>query len=299
MGAPLSREAVVAAGTQLAVLGGITPAGTSLAQVSSIDPRTGTVTSVGSLATAVHDAAAATIGRTTFVLGGGSPDTVPTVQSFPAGGLLGAGGVTGAQAGRLPQPRSDLAVATLPDPGGGHGSTTYVVGGYDGTQYLPSVLATGDGTHFTTVARLPVAVRYPAVVADAGRIYAFGGQVPSSGATTVATDDIQMIDPGSHQAAVVGHLPRALYGASAFLIGGNIYVAGGQVPGERPSLRSTPSCRPADRCSMPAFSPRRTPSPVLPRSEPGMARSVTWSEAKWPPSPEPTRPAWPPARSRR
>ncbi len=231
MGAPLSREAVVAAGTQLAVLGGITPAGTSLAQVSSIDPRTGTVTSVGSLATAVHDAAAATIGRTTFVLGGGSPDTVPTVQSFPAGGLLGAGGVTGAQAGRLPQPRSDLAVATLPDPGGGHGSTTYVVGGYDGTQYLPSVLATGDGTHFTTVARLPVAVRYPAVVADAGRIYAFGGQVPSSGATTVATDDIQMIDPGSHQAAVVGHLPRALYGASAFLIGGNIYVAGGQVPG--------------------------------------------------------------------
>ena len=83
MGAPVSREAVVAAGHRLTVLGGITPAGASLAQVSSIDPRTGAVTSSGSLAAPVHDAAAATVGRTTFVLGGGSPDTVPTVQSFP------------------------------------------------------------------------------------------------------------------------------------------------------------------------------------------------------------------------
>ncbi len=231
MGAPVSREAVVGAGTQLTVLGGITPDGTSLAQVSSIDPRTGAVTSAGSLATAVHDAAAATIGGATFVLGGGSPDTVPTVQSFPGGGPLAATGVTGSENGRLPQPRSDLATASLPDPAGGHGSTTYVVGGYDGTDYLPSVLATTDGTHFTTVAQLHVPVRYPAVVADAGRIYAFGGQVRSSGGTTVATDDIQKIDPGGHRAVVVGHLPQPLYGASAFLIGGTIYVAGGQVPG--------------------------------------------------------------------
>ena len=83
MGTPVSREAVVATGDRLTVLGGITAAGASLAQVSSIDPLTGAVTSSGSLATAVHDAAAATIGRTIFVLGGGSPDTVSTVQSIP------------------------------------------------------------------------------------------------------------------------------------------------------------------------------------------------------------------------
>ncbi len=231
MGSPLSREAVVAAGNRLAVLGGITPAGTSLAQVSSIDPRTGGVTSSGSLAAAVHDAAAATIGRTTFVLGGGSPDTVPTVQSFPVGSPPTQAGVTGSVAGQLPQPRSDLATATLPNPTGDHGVTTYVVGGYDGSHYLPSVLATTDGTHFRTAASLPVPVRYPAVVADAGRLYAFGGQVPSPDAAAVATDDIQMIDPASHRAVVVGHLPQPLYGASAFLLGGNVYVAGGQVPG--------------------------------------------------------------------
>ena len=121
--------------------------------------------------------------------------------------------------------------SSLPNPTGDHGVTTYVVGGYDGTHYLPSVLATTDGTHFSTAASLPVPVRYPAVVADAGRLYAFGGQVPSPDAAAVATDDIQMIDPASHRAVVVGHLPQPLYGASAFLLGGNVYVAGGQVPG--------------------------------------------------------------------
>jgi outer membrane protein assembly factor BamB len=228
---PVSREAVVASGTTLTVLGGISPAGTSLAQVTSIDPRTGAVTPAGSLATAVHDAAAAVIGPSAVVLGGGSPDTVPTIQSFPATPPGGRAGVAGGVIGQLPQPRSDLATASLPAPGDGHRSTIYVVGGYDGTTYLPSVLATTDGTHFTAAAQLPVPVRYPAVVADAGRIYAFGGQVRSNGVAAAATDDIQMIDPATHRATVVGHLPQALYGASAFLIGGSIYVAGGQVPG--------------------------------------------------------------------
>jgi outer membrane protein assembly factor BamB len=231
MGAPVSREAVVAAGPRLTVLGGIAPSGTSLPQVSSVDPLTGAVTGAGALATAVHDAAAATIGRTTFVLGGGSPDTVATVQSFPGGATPPPGGASGSAVGQLPQPRSDLATVTLPGPTGGQGATTYVVGGYDGTHYLPSVLATTDGTHFTTVAQLPVPVRYPAVVAQAGRLYAFGGQVPSPGTAAAATDDIQMIDPTTHRATVVGHLTQPLYGASAFLLDGTIYVAGGQVPG--------------------------------------------------------------------
>ena len=200
----------------------------SLPQVSSIDPATGSVTSTGSLATAVHDAAAATIGRTTFVLGGGSPDAVPTVQSFPAGSGPDQSGLSGSVIGQLPEPRSDLATAMLPNTTGGRGSTTYVVGGYDGSHYLPSVLATTDGTHFRVVANLLVPVRYPAVVADAGRIYAFGGQVSSLGAATVATDDIQVIDPGTHRTKIAGHLPQPLYGASAFVIDGSIYVAGGQ-----------------------------------------------------------------------
>jgi len=231
LAAPISRESVVAAGPGMAVLGGLTPSGTSVSSVSTVNVLTGAVTPAGSLATPVHDAAAAVIGSSTFVFGGGSPDTVATIQSYPNPSAGGTATGTGAAAGQLPQPRSDLAVAPVTTGTGHRGAGAYIVGGYDGTTYLPSVLATTDGTRFTTVAALPVPVRYPAVVADAGRVYAFGGQIPAPGTTVAATDDIQMIDPASHRAVVVGHLPQPLYGASAFVLGGTIYVAGGQVPG--------------------------------------------------------------------
>ena len=229
---PVSRETVVAGGNGLTVLGGINPSGDSLASVSTINLQTGTVTTVGSLAAAVHDAAGTVIGHSTYVFGGGSPDTVATIQSFPSG-PSGVRRGPGAVVGHLPQPRSDLSVATVTGLANGHSSTTsYVVGGYDGATYLPGVLATNDGTHFTSVANLPVPVRYPAVVSDAGKIYAFGGQIASPGTTVVATNDIQMIDPATHKAVVVGHLPRTpLRGFGLPARPGTLYVAGGQVPG--------------------------------------------------------------------
>jgi len=224
LSAPLSRESVVAGQGGLTVFGGITPAGTSLSSVSTVDPQSGSVSEAGVLADPVHDAAAATIGHSTLVFGGGSPDTVSTVQSYPTPPGTGTPAATGTIAGHLPQPRSDLAVTTM-------GGTTYIVGGYDGTNYLPGVLATVDGTRYAVVANLRVPVRYPAVVSASGRIYAFGGELPAAGATTAATDDIQMIDPVTHSVTVVGHLPQPLYGASAFVLAGSIYVAGGQSPG--------------------------------------------------------------------
>ncbi len=103
------------------------------------------------------------------------------------------------------------------------------MGGYDGTTYAPSVLATSDGTHFSTAATLKVPVRYPAVVAAGQALFAFGGQTGSgAGSTVTATADIQEIDPATHAARVVGTLPQALYGAAAFVLAGHIYVAGGQ-----------------------------------------------------------------------
>ncbi|HXR27552.1 MAG TPA: PQQ-binding-like beta-propeller repeat protein, partial [Candidatus Baltobacteraceae bacterium] len=161
-------------------------------------------------------AAGAQIGATSFVFGGGSPTTFATVQS------LGPTATSGDVTGRLPQPRSDLTALTV-------GRTVYLVGGYDGTAYQPSVLATVDGTHFTTAATLKVAVRYPAVVALGPDLFAFGGQTGSGGGTTVtATAAIQQIDPVTHAVNVIGSLPEALYGAAAFVLGGHIYLAGGQ-----------------------------------------------------------------------
>ena len=63
----------------------------------------------------------------------------------------------------------------------------------------PSVLATTDGIHYTTVADLTVPVRYPAVVADDGLLYSFGGETASAGSAATATDAVQVIDPSTHQ----------------------------------------------------------------------------------------------------
>src|ERR1035437_6032385 len=53
--APLSREAGVANGAGLTVLGGITPAGSSVAGVYTLDPATGAHSAAGTLPDAVHD----------------------------------------------------------------------------------------------------------------------------------------------------------------------------------------------------------------------------------------------------
>ena len=210
----------------------------------------------GTLPVAVHDAAAASLGTSTYVLGGGSPDTVATVKAVPTPCRPDRDRRSGNHhhrhsCRRLPTPRSDLAVATV---GTGRSANAYVVGGYDGTTYQPAVLATADGTHFTTVGQLTVPVRYPAVVAQGGLIYALGGQIASPGVAVSATDAIQVVDPTTHRSKVVAHLPEALYGAAAFVIDGTIYVAGGQVP-ERPDPdhhrrvrahdRQGPQCRAA------------------------------------------------------
>jgi hypothetical protein len=198
--------------------------------VYTIDPVHGDVVASDSLASPVHDGSGATLGRTTFVFGGGSPATVATIQSVSASSIPSKSGGTGSAVGSLPAPRSDSASVTVSTKSGGHTTTTaYVVGGYTGSSYLPEVLSTTDGVHFSNVAALPIPVRYPAVAAVNGLIYVFGGQTASPGATTAATTAIQEIDPVAHRATVVGHLHQSLYGAAAFLIGTTVYLAGGQV----------------------------------------------------------------------
>jgi hypothetical protein len=219
----VSRETVVASPAGLTVLGGLTPSGSSLASTLLINPASGAIHAAASLAKAVHDASGAVIADKAQLFGGGSPNTVATVQTAP----LAAGG-TGSVTGALPQPRSDSAAVTVSR---ASGATSYVVGGYDGTTYLPGVLSTKDGTNFSTVATLKVPVRYAAVAAAGGNLFVFGGQTASSGSTVAATTDIQRVDPSTHAVDVIGHLPQPLYGASAFNIGGTIYVAGGETPG--------------------------------------------------------------------
>jgi hypothetical protein len=227
--APVSREVVLAGVTNIDVLGGLDAAGNSLRQASRMNVATGAALPLPSLAAAIHDGSGAALGTSDIVFGGGSPNTVADVQSIPQ-----AGTGAGTRLGALPAPRSDSATVTMQsDATGQTAPTAFIIGGYTGSKFLPDVLATADGTHFTTVATLTVPVRYPAVAAINGHIYAFGGQIAATGSAVAATDVIQEIDPGSHQSTIVGHLSQPMYGAAAFALGSSIYVAGGQIPNGR------------------------------------------------------------------
>ena len=210
--APLSREVALPGTGGLLIAGGLTSQGTSTDAVISLDPATGVTRAAGHLPAATHDAAGATLGGQTYVLGGGTVASVPTVQAIPAGAAP-------AVVGRLPAARSDASGVTA-------GSVAYVIGGYDGTRWDPRVLATRDGRDFRVAARLPVPVRYAAVAAAAGEIWVFGGQT-RSGATNV----IQRISPSTGRASVAAHLLTPVQGAVALVLGGQIYLAGGVVAG--------------------------------------------------------------------
>lgn len=220
LAAALSREVMTAGpGRQLIILGGLTAGDTSTGSVYAISTATGAVRYVGVLPVPVHDAAVAVIGGRALIFGGGSQASIATVQAFDLHDRPGrARAVT---AGSMPTRRSDTVAVTV-------GSAVYVVGGYDGVHADAAVLATANGRAFTTVADLPVPVRYPAVAALGGRIYVFGGLAVSGVHAGAPVDVIQSVDPVRHAASVIGHLPEPVAGAAAVTLDGELFVAGGQ-----------------------------------------------------------------------
>ncbi len=219
-------------GNQLSVLGGLTTGNTSSSGIYTLDTSTGALAPAGDLTGPLHDASGAVIAGKDVVFGGGDATTVGVVQAFPepSGPALSAGSPTptATVVGSLPQARSDSSSVTI-------GSTTYVVGGYDGTNADAVVLGTTDGRTFSTVATLPVPVRYGAVAAVGGRIYVFGGQAITGAGAGQPVDTVQAVDPTRHHAAVVGHLPEPISGAAAVTLTGSVYVVGGESTVPQPS----------------------------------------------------------------
>jgi N-acetylneuraminic acid mutarotase len=218
--APISGEAVVATTAGPLIIGGLDSASNSASGVFALEPASGELTEVGTLTGPLHDAAATVLGDRVLVFGGGTETSSDEVQALAAPGGRVAHGTAAETVGKLPTVRSDLSAVTI-------GKTAYVLGGYDGTAPLDSVLATTDGSSFTEVAQLPAPARYLAVAALGGRIYAFGGETESGS----ASDAIREVDPGSKTARIIGHLPEPVSHASAVAIGGSIYVLGGEAGG--------------------------------------------------------------------
>jgi outer membrane protein assembly factor BamB len=167
------------------------------------------------LAEPLHDAAAVRLGDRVLVIGGGQETSTDAVESLPLPGM-GTTGIATAM-GALPTPRSDLSAVAI-------GEIAYVLGGYDGSEPLRSILATADGRVFHRVGELPDPARYLAAAALGGRIYAFGGKTASG----APTDAIREFDPSSGRARLIGRMPVAVAQASAVTLGGAIFVLGGE-----------------------------------------------------------------------
>jgi outer membrane protein assembly factor BamB len=220
LAAPLSREVVAPkVGTRdLLILGGLEAGGSSTDGVYSLNTHTGSLSPQGTLVQATHDAAGATLGKRVLVVGGGTAAPSASTQ-------LHTGGTT-VTAGALPQARADASAVRI-------GDTAYIVGGYDGTAMDREVVASTNDHAYRAVAALPVPVRYPAAAALGSRIYVFGG-LDGRGRPVNA---IQVVEPQSGTAKIVGRLPVPLTGAAAGVLDHTIYLAGGLSRSDSPKRR--------------------------------------------------------------
>lgn len=204
-----SRPAALVLGSDVLVCGGLTNAGGTTSSIVRINLETGRVALTGALAVAVHDAGAAGLGDAGFVFGGGRTVAGRSVQRIDAAGRA-------MLVGELPVARADLAAVSV-------AGEILIVGGGTPGQPDARVLATTDGIHFRELARLGVAVRYPAVAVLDGIVYVAGGSTRSG-----ETDAIQTIDPATGAVRVVGRLPHPIADATALVVGGQLLVVGGR-----------------------------------------------------------------------
>jgi hypothetical protein len=125
--------------------------------------------------------------------------------------------------GSLPGPRADLAAATA-------AGRPVLVGGFDGSGPLSSVIIASGTTGFRTLTRLSQPVRYPAVAVSGGNIYLFGGLLSGGEYTGTFTPLIQQIDPATGTARIAGQLPYPVAHAKAVVLDGQILILGGSTP---------------------------------------------------------------------
>jgi YVTN family beta-propeller protein len=204
--APLQDAAAVPLdGSRAMLLGGLTAADTSTDAVSVISRDRERAT--GRLPTAVHDAAAARLGRSVYLFGGGDGASQHDEIVRVGRGVVG----------RLPAPSSDQAAAAI-------GGTAYIVGGFTGTHWLDSIVTWSPGRRARIVAHLPLPVRYAAVTAAGGKLIVAGGSLPDGEASSRVLE----YSPSSGELRRLGRLPGPTTHAAAAELGGLAYVIGGR-----------------------------------------------------------------------
>jgi hypothetical protein len=116
----------------------------------------------------------------------------------------------------LPTTSSDVAVTQI-------GNTAYIVGGYDGTNYLNTILAWRPGGPAKVVGHTPVGLRYSAVTSVAGKVIVVGGSTPSG-----VSRAIYSFEPTTGAVKTIGKLPQPITHGGAAALGNYVYLVGGR-----------------------------------------------------------------------
>jgi hypothetical protein len=148
-------------------------------------------------------------------------------------GVASAGGGSARAVGRLPQPVTDAAVASV-------GGTAFVIGGFDGTRELDGVVAWTPGGAAHRTAHLPVALRFAAAASVDGTVIIAGGMTGG-----VPSRNILRFDPARHRVTRIGQLPVPLAHAGAGTLGGLVFVIGGRAHGPGSETRAIYAVDPA------------------------------------------------------
>jgi hypothetical protein len=202
----LSKASAVALpGGRLMVLGGYR-GGASLDTISAGTPER--LRLVGRLPEPTHDAAAARLGTSVYLFGGGEAASWPYVVRVSLSG-------SATRAPSLDEPLSDLEAVTID-------GRAYLVGGYTGTEYASAVLRYEPSGKTTVVARLPQGTRYAGVAAIGRTIYVAGGLTPAGDSRAVYA-----LPLGGHVRRI-GTLPAPEAHAALAALGGELYYVGGR-----------------------------------------------------------------------
>lgn len=215
---PRHEPAVFSDGQAVFVAGGLDDKNTLLSEIVRFDPTTGTVTVLSEvLPTASYAAGVAWTETAAYLVGGldKSGALSRIVRYSPSEG------VATVMTAQLPKAAYNVG-AVWAD------GVIYIVGGVAGV-HLPQILRydPASDTITTVAATLPVGVEEPAVFWDGAWVWVLGGKKDLAGTTGAASDAIQVFDPSTGEAQVVGNLPYGVWGAPAFADGERFYLPGG------------------------------------------------------------------------
>jgi N-acetylneuraminic acid mutarotase len=205
LASPASRAAATVAGNRVVVLGG------SGGDVVQLGDPTGVVRRVGTLPRPLASGAALAADGAVYLIGGEHAGATPSDEILRFD--LASREVT--SAGRFVEPLAGAGYVQS-------GDSLLIAGGWTGEKYATAVLRFSLPGTVDLLARLPEAVRDPAVALHAGKLYVAGGRTAAG-----LSRQVYVVDLGAGDVSILGRLPQAVAGASLVGQGRQLYLFGG------------------------------------------------------------------------